>query len=407
MHRTLPFSMHQPPACLSVLRFSALAVTILVGACKKPAAAPPPGPLPVNVVAAVEREVVEWDEFTGRIEPVEFVEIRPRVSGYITQVHFTASPDTQVKKGDLLFTIDPRPYQAEFDRAEAEVKRAEAATQLADIDFKRAQELLAKKTISSSEYDQKIATLNQAKASLAAATAAREAAQLNLEFTEIRSPIDGRISDERVKVGNLVQPGAGPEAVLTTVVSVDPFYVYVDTDENRLLKYIKLDAEGKLATARKAKRPAYIELGNETGFPHEGYVDFIDNRLDPNTGTLRARAVFKNWSPLVTPGFFVRLRIMGGPTGNAVLVPDRVVSSEQGMKYVFVVKPDSTLERRNLTTGSVIDGERVVRSGLKAGEQVISTRLQMLRPGMPVKPIPEAPPAAAPAPASETPGAAK
>jgi multidrug efflux system membrane fusion protein len=370
---------------LLVLAASAL----LFGGCRKAPPAAQQGPLPVNTVTAIEKEVVEWDEFTGRIEPVEFVEIRPRVSGYITAIHFTPGPNVLVKKGDLLFTIDPRPYKAEFDRTEAEVKRAEAALQLADIDFKRAQELLAKKTISSSEYDQKVAAINQAKASLAGAVAARDAAKLSLDFTEISSPINGRISNERVTVGNLVQPGAGAEAVLTTVVSVDPLYVYVDADENRILKYIKMDSEGTRSTARNEKRPAYMELANETGFPHEGYVDFIDNRLDPNTGTLRARAVFKNWNPLVTPGLFVRLRIAGGPAGKAVLVEDRVVSSEQGVKFVFVVKPDHTVERRNLATGTTIDGQRVVRDGLKAGEQVISTRLQMLRPGMPVKPVPE------------------
>jgi RND family efflux transporter MFP subunit len=393
-------------------RAALLAAALLsISGCKKPPAQAPQGPLPVNTITAIEKEVVEWDEFTGRIEAVESVEIRPRVSGYIIGIHFIPGPNVLVKKGDLLFTIDPRPYKAEFDRADAETKRAEAAMQLAQIDFKRADELRAKNTISSSEYDQKVAALNQAKASLAAASAARDAAHLSLEFTEIRSPIDGRISDERVTVGNLVQPGAGKEAVLTTVVSVDPLYVYVDADENRILKYIKLDDAGQRSTARKEKREAFMELANETGFPHAGYVDFIDNRLDPSTGTLRARAVFKNWNPLVTPGFFVRLRIAGGPSGRAVLIPDRVISSEQGLKYLFVVKPDSTVERRNLVVGSVIDGQRVVREGLKDGEQVISTRLQMLQPGMPVTPIPEAnpvPATATPAPAAaQQPEAAK
>jgi len=396
--------MRQPFARSTVSLLLALAASpFLFGGCKKAPAAPQQGPLPVNTIAAIEKEVIEWDEYTGRIEPVESVEIRPRVSGYITAIHFTAGPNVLVTKGDLLFTIDPRPYKAEFDRTEAEVKRADAALQLADIDFKRAQELLTKKTISSSEYDQKVAALNQAKASVAGAVAARDAAKLNLDFTEIHSPIDGRISDERVTVGNLVQPGAGAESVLTTVVSVDPLYVYVDADENRILKYIKMDSEGTRSTARKEKRDAYMELANETGFPHEGHVDFIDNRLDPNTGTLRARAVFKNWNPLVTPGLFARLRIAGGPVGKAVLIPDRVVSSEQGVKFVFAVKPDNTVERRNLVTGSVLEGQRVVREGLKAGEQVISTRLQLLRPGMSVKPVPEAPPA----PAAEKSEAAK
>jgi RND family efflux transporter MFP subunit len=392
-----------PPRTLGLrvlLAFVCAAAFASLSACKKSAAPATQGPLPVNTITAVEKEITEWDEYTGRIEAVDSVEIRPRVSGYITGMHFTPGPDVLVKKGDLLFTIDPRPYQAEYNRTNAESQRAEAGLQLAQIDYKRAEELRAKNTISTSEFDQRLATLSQAKASLAAANAARDAAKLSLEFTQIRSPINGRISDERVTVGNLVQPGAGPESVLTTVVSVDPLYVYVDADENRILKYIKMDVDGERSTARREKREAFVELANETGFPHQGYVDFIDNRLDPNTGTLRARAVFKNWNPLVTPGLFVRLRIAGGPAGKAILVPDRVVSSEQGVKYVFVVKPDSTVERRNLVTGSVINGERVIRQGLKAGEQVISTRLQMLRPGMPVKPIAETPPAT---PASFTP----
>lgn len=399
--------MRQSPVSLIVSLLPALVVSsFLFGGCKKARPTAPQGPLPVNTITAVEKEVVEWDEFTGRIEAVESVEIRPRVSGYLMAIHFTPGPNTIVKKGELLFTIDPRPYQADFDRAEADVQRAQAGLELAKIDFARAEELITKKAIASSEYDQKVAAQNQAKASLAAAVAARDAAKLNLDFTEIRSPIEGRISDERVTVGNLVQPGAGADAVLTTVVSVDPIYVYVDADENRILKYIKMDQDGQRSTARREKRDAFMELANETGFPHAGYVDFIDNRLDPNTGTLRARAVFKNWNPLVTPGFFVRVRIAGGPAGKAVLIPDRVVSSEQGLKYLFVVKPDNTVERRNLVVGPVIDGQRVVREGLKDGEQVISTRLQMLQPGMPVQPIPEAKPAPAAAPAAK-PEAAK
>ena len=371
-----------------VARISFGMVLILSAGCKKAAVPQQMGPLPVNVVAAIEKDVTEWDVFTGRIEAAESVEIRPRVTGYLTEIKFKAGTNTIVKKNDVLFVIDPRPYQAELERAVADVQRAEAGLQLAEIDFKRAQELQAKNTISSSEFDQKAAAKKQAVAGVGVAKASKDSAQLNLDFTEIRSPIEGRISDERVTVGNLVQPGAGPESVLTTVVSVDPLHVYVDADENRILKYIKLDEEGKRKTGRREPIAAYMELANEKGFPHEGMVDFIDNRLDAGTGTLRARAVFKAWNPFLSPGFFVRLRIAGGPAGLAVLIDDKVIGSDQGQKYLYVVKGDGTVERRNIKTGTLVEGWRVIHEGLKTGEQVVSSRLMMLQPGMKVQPVP-------------------
>jgi multidrug efflux system membrane fusion protein len=365
-----------------------LLLVFLTGSGCRKASAPSQEPLPVNVVTAVEKEVNEWDEFTGRLEAVESVEIRPRVSGYITEIHFEAG--AIVKKGDLLYVIDPRPYQADFDRASAEVDRMDAQLKLAQIELNRAKELRDKNTISASEFDQKAATYQGSAAAKSSAEAARNAAALNLEFTQIKSPIDGRVSDQRITVGNLVQPGEGPESVLTTVVSVDPIYAKVDADENAILKYVKLSEEGKRVSARTAKIPAWIELGNETDFPHEGYVDFVDNRLDPSTGTIRARVVLKNWNPnLITPGFFVRVRVAGATPYRAALVEDKVISSQQGLKYAFVVKPDNTIERRNLETAGLFEGKRIVKTGLKDGEKVVSTRLQLLQAGMPVKPIAE------------------
>jgi len=355
--------------------------------CRK-ASAPSQGPLPVNVVTAIEKEVNEWDEFTGRLDPVESVEIRPRVSGYITEIHFQAG--AMVKKGDLLYVIDPRPYQADFDRAAAEVDRMDAQLKLAQIELNRATELRNKNTISASEFDQKAATYQGAAASKSSAEAAKNSAALNLEFTQIKSPIDGRVSDQRITVGNLVQPGAGPESVLTTVVSVDPIYAKVDADENAVLKYVKLSEQGKRVSARTAKIPAFIELGNETDFPHEGYIDFVDNRLDPGTGTIRARVVLKNWNPnFITPGFFARVRVAGATPYRAALIEDKVISSQQGLKYAFVVKPDNTIERRTLETGPLFEGKRIVKRGLKDGDKVVSTRLQMLQAGMQVTPVPE------------------
>ncbi len=375
----------------TVAAFAALSF-IFVDCSKSPANKGQPA-LPVNVVTVVEKEVNEWDEFTGRLDPVESVEIRPRVSGYITEIHFEAG--AIVKKGDLLYVIDPRPYQADFDRAAAEVDRMDAQLKLAQIELNRARELRDKNTISASEFDQKAATFQGSAAAKSSAEAAKNSAALNLEFTQIKSPVDGRVSDQRITVGNLVQPGAGPESVLTTVVSIDPIYAKVDADENAILKYVKLAEEGKRVSARTAKIPAWVELGNETDFPHEGYVDFVDNRLDPSTGTVRARMVLKNWNPsLITPGFFVRVRVAGATPYRAALVADRVISSQQGLKYAFVVKPDGTIERRTLETGSIFEGKRIVKSGLKDGEKVVSTRLQLLQAGMKVQPIPEEAPAA-------------
>src|SRR5258707_10865282 len=370
-----------------------LSILLTTASCKKKSA-PPQAPLPVNVVTAVEKEVNEWDEFTGRLEAVESVEIRPRVSGYITEIRFQAG--AIIKKDDLLYVIDPRPYQADFDRAAAEVERMKAQEKLAQIESDRAKELRAKNTISASEFDQKAATYQGASAATASAVATKNAAALNLEFTQVKSPIDGRVSDERITLGNLVQPGAGPENVLTTVVSVDPIYAKVDEDENAILKYVKLSEEGKRVSARTAKIPAWVEVGNETDFPHEGYVDFVDNRLDPGTGTVRARVVLKNWNPnFITPGFFVRVRVSGATPYRAALVPDRVISSQQGLKYVFVVKPDNTIERRNVEAGTIFDAKRRGKSGLKDGENVVSTRLQLLQPEMKVRAILEQPPSAA------------
>src|SRR5713101_3605255 len=368
-----------------------LLVFLMGNGCGK-ASAPQQGPLPVNVVTVVEKEVNEWDEFTGRLDPVESVEIRPRVSGYITEIHFEAG--AIVKKGTLLYVIDPRPYQADFDRAAAEVERMDAQLKLAEIELNRAKELRGKNTIPASEFDQKAATYQGAAAAKSSAEAAKNSAALNLEFTQIKSPVDGRVSDQRITVGNLVQPGAGPESVLTTVMSIDPIYAKVDADENAILKYVKLAEEGKRVSARTAKIPAWVELGNETDFPHQGYVDFVDNRLDPSTGTVRARVVLKNWNPnLITPGFFVRTRVAGATPYRAALVEDKVISSQQGLKYAFVVKPDNTVERRNLETGSIFEGKRIVKHGLKDGEKVVSTRLQLLQAGMKVTPVPEEPPA--------------
>ena len=382
----------------TILRRSiATLLALTLAACKKEAPSAP-APLPVSVTVVEEEPVQDWITFTGRLKSIENVEVRPRVSGYITQVQFTAG--AIVKKGDPLFTIDPRPYQAEADRAAGQLEQAQAHRALAELDLSRAKELRAAKVISPQDYDQKAAALRQALGSERAAEAARSAAALNLEFTAVRSPIDGRVSNARITVGNLVQPGPGPESVLTTVVSTDPMYVYFDADENNVLERLKLIAAGKSANGRDTRIPAFIALSNETDFPHHGEIDFIDNRLDPDTGTVRVRVVFDAWDPLLLPGLFARVRVSGAPPYRTAVIRDHIIGSEQGAKYVYVLKPDHTIERRNLELGAIEGGKRTVKNGLKAGDKVVASRLQLLRPGMPVVPMVE------PSPSSPAPGTA-
>ncbi len=356
-------------------------------------AAPPPAapPTKVTVAAPTEKEIVEWNEYIGRTDAVESVEVRARVSGYLMSVDFKAGGI--VKKGDPLFTIDPRPYQADLDRANGSLQQAQAQLKLAQSDLDRAKDLRQKNVIAANEFDNKAATFLQSQGATAVAEAAVETAKLNLEFCYIRSPIEGRVSRENVTVGNLVQPSTGQDGILTTVVAVDPLYAYVDVDENSILNYIKLNEEGKLKTAREVRVPLFLGLQNEEGFPHEGYVDFVDNRISPGTGTMRVRGEWKNWDTLLTPGFFVRVRAAASPKYKALLVPDDAVGTDQGQRYVYVVGADKKAEYRTVKLGPISDGLRVVREGLKPGEQVVVNGLMQVRPGVTVDPQPAAAPA--------------
>ncbi len=367
---------------------------LLLGGCRQ--AAPPPAPPPPQVTVAppTEKEIVEWNEYIGRTDAVESVEIRARVSGYLMSVDFKAG--SIVKKGDPLFTIDPRPYQADLDHANGQLLQAQAQQRLAQSDLDRAKDLRQKNVIAPNEFDNKAASFLGAQGATAVAEAAVETAKLNLEFCYIRSPIDGRVSRENVTVGNLVQPSTSQDGILTTVVAVDPLYAYVDVDENSILNYIKLSEEGKLKTAREVRVPLFLGLQDEQGFPHEGFVDFVDNRLDPGTGTMRVRGEFKNWDELLTPGFFVRVRAAASPKYKALLVPDSAIGVDQGQRYVIVIKPDKVAEYRTVEPGPLSDGLRVIHSGLKPGELIVINGLQRVRPGSPVDPK-LAPPAPAPA----------
>jgi len=367
-----------------LLRAATLAFGSLLIGCDKHAPPAPPPPV-VSIVQPVAREVVEWDEYIGRLESPESVEIRARVSGYLDKVHFKEGKP--VKKGDLLFTIDPRPYRAEYDRADGEYQRTQSQAELAKNEFDRAKRLILTKAISDEDLDTKAKNYTTILAAERSAKAAADLAKLNLEFTEIHAPIGGRISSALVTEGNLVSggvSGAGA-SLLTTVVSLDPLYCYGSADERAILKYIRLSREGKRDSARDINIPAEMQLADETGFPHKGYMDFVDNRVDPNTGTLRARGVFPNADHSLSPGFFARLRIPGSGKYPALLIPDRALGSDQALKFVYVVTAEKKVEFRPVKIGPMIDGLRVVKEGLKPGEQIIAEGLLRVRPGIVVE----------------------
>jgi len=366
----------------------AVFVGLMVTACGKHASETAPPPPAVSVVQPIVREVVEWDDYIGRLESPETVELRARVSGYLDKIHFKEGKE--VKKGDLLITIDARPYKADYDRADAEYQRALSQSELAKNDSERASRLIATKAISEEDFDTKVKTHTAALAAVRSARAATDSAKLNLEFTKIRAPIDGRISSALVTEGNLVSGGvSGAGAtLLTTLVSLDPLYCYGNADERAILKYIRLSREGKRESARYKEIPAEMELADETGFPHKGYMDFVDNRVDPTTGTLRARGVFSNADHSLSPGFFARLRIPGSGKYPAMLIPDRALGSDQAQKFVYVVNAEKKVEFRPVQIGPIVEGLRVVRSGLKAGEQIIVEGLMRVRPGVVVNPQP-------------------
>ncbi len=367
------------------LKFLVIITALCLAGCKDQAPPPPPPTPTVSVVQPIEREVVEWDEYIGRLESPETVEIKARVSGYLDKVHFKEGKE--VKKGDLLFTIDRRPYQAEFDRAEAEFERAQNQADLAKNDAERAKRLIATKAISEEDFDTKSKVYSSTLAAVKSAKAALDSAKLNLEFTEIRSPIDGRASRALTTEGNLVSGGgAGAGAtLLTTVVSLDPLYLYGDADERSILKYLRLAKEGKRVSARDSDIPAEMALSDEEGFPHKGIMDFVDNRVDPTTGTMRARGVFANTDHSLSPGLFGRIRIPGSGKYSALLIPDKALSSDQSLKFVYVVNAEKKIEFRPVKVGPMTDGLRIVKEGITAKDQIVVEGLLLVRPGVVVE----------------------
>lgn len=355
----------------------------------EPVAAPPAAPeVSVTVAKPTVREVTDYFEFPGQTEAVEEVEIRAQVSGYLVKIPFRDGQD--VKAGDLLFEIDPEPYQAALDKAKAELDRLRALLVKAQKDVERSERLLPTGAIAEEEYEQHLADLEVQKASIRSAEAAVRDAELKLKYTRVLSPIDGQVSRRRITEGNLVQAGSGNSPVLTTVVSTHPVYVCFHIEEPVLLKFQQLGwpaGEKKRAShLSDLKIPVEIGLPNETGFPHRGVLDFLDNQVDRNTGTIQARGVFDNTRRELTPGLFVRVRVPFGKPHKALLVPDRAIGSDQRQKYLLTVGTDNVVRRRDVTLGALHDGLRVIESGIGAEDWIVVNGLQRARPGRAVSP---------------------
>jgi RND family efflux transporter MFP subunit len=348
---------------------------------------PPAAALPeIATAQVISKRIKDWDEYTGRFQAVNSVEIRPRASGYIDEVKFREGQ--LVKQGDVLFVIDQRPYQADYDRARAGLELARSQYDLAKLEAARAQKLKDSGAVSREELESRLSQLNQQEASVSAARAALDSAGLMLSFTKVIAPIEGRVSRAEVTKGNLVTGGNQGGTLLTTIVSVDPIYVYFEGDENAYLRYQAMARGGERTSSREARNPVRVGLADETGFPHEGQMDFVDNQLDVRTGTIRARAVLSNKEGRFTPGLFARVQLLGSAEYDAVLVDDRAIGTDQSQRFVLVVGPKDTLQYRPVQLGRNIEGLRVIRKGLNPEEQIVVNGLQRVRPGMQVKPVP-------------------
>lgn len=372
--------------------FALVVLTTAVAGCDQggttPAApqgkAAPPAPV-VTVAKPLAREIIEWDEYTGRFDAVETVEVRTRVSGYLTEVRF--KDGQAVKQGDLLFVIDSRPFERALEQAQAEVFAARTKVENANRDIVRGQPLLEKKIISDKTFDDRMAIVRDAEAAQKVAEAKVKTAELELSFTNIASPISGRISRSLVTAGNWISAGSVAGAtLLTTIVSEDPIYIYFDVSENNYIKYKRLAERGVSSGAADVGAAVEVALPDERGFPHKAKVDFLDNRLDQGTGTLRARAVMSNKAGLFSPGLFARVRVTGTAPYVAVLVPDEAIGTDQTNKYVLTVGEDGTVVRKAIVPGPLSNGLRVAREGIASDDWVITKGLHRARPGQKVTP---------------------
>ena len=348
----------------------------------------PPAPV-VTVAPVQQQEMVEWEEFTGRTAAIENVEVRSRVSGHIEAVKFESGQ--LVKKGDVLFQIDPRWHQAEFGRHAADYEQARVKLANAEREAKRTAQLLANKAISTEEADQREARFQESKAALLSSEAARNVAQLDLDYTVVRSPINGRVSRALVTEGNYISALASATTVLTTIVSVDPIHVYADVDENSLLKFNALAQAGKLPLNRDGKVPVELQLGDESGFPHQGYIESFDNKVDAQSGSIVLRAIFPNQDGRVIPGLFARIRLPASGKHPVLLIEESAIGTDQAQKFVLTLTASNTVAYRPVKLGALVDGKRLVRDGLHVGEQVVmNVVMARVRPGMTVQPQPVA-----------------
>lgn len=375
---------------LAALAIAASVAAALSAGCDQSqpqAQAQPKGPpLPVvSVSKPLQREIIEWDEYTGRFDAVETVEVRARVSGYLTEVHF--KDGQMVATGDRLFLIDPRPFERTLEQAQAELLQARTKVTNANLDVVRGRPLLERKIISEKTYDDRANLVRDAEAAVKVAEAKVKTAELDLSFTNMTSPISGRIGRAQVNVGNWVSAGGTANAtMLTTIVSQDPIHIYFDVSENNYIKYKRLAERGAGTGAADLGAQVEVALPDERGFPHKGRLDFLDNRLDPGTGTLRARAVMTNASGLFSPNMFARVRVTGSAPYEAVLLPDEAIGTDQTNKFVLTVGEDGTVVRRNVKLGPLVEGQRVVREGLEGDQWVITRGIQRARPGQKVTP---------------------
>ncbi|WP_156256259.1 efflux RND transporter periplasmic adaptor subunit [Sandarakinorhabdus oryzae] len=368
-------------------RHAALAGLLLLGACSQAPEGQGQGAPPVRVSPPVQKEVIDWDEYSGQFEAVESVEVRARVSGYLDAVAFREG--AIVKKGDLLARIDPRPFEAALASARADVESAVTRRDQTQADLGRGQVLVKEEAISREDFDARVQARREAESRLAAARARLRAAELDLGYTEVRSPISGRVGARLVTVGNLVSGGGPTSTLLTTVYSIDPIYFGFTADEAAYLKYVRQNAEGERPSSRDAANPVKLRLQDEQGFVHDGRMNFVDNRIDPTTGTMRGRAVFRNSDGLFLPGMFGRLQLLGSGRYRALLVPEAAILSDQSNKIVLVVGKDNVVQPRPVTLGALQpDNMRVIRSGIGPADQVIVGGIVRARPGSKVTPQP-------------------
>jgi RND family efflux transporter MFP subunit len=343
-------------------------------------------PPEVTVATPLMKELVEWDEFTGRFAAVQRVELRPQVSGHVETIDF--ADGALVEVGQRLFTLDSAPFEAAVAQAEANLADAEATLALARVEEQRAEELVARNNIPRATYDQRVAERQVAEAAVAAGRASVQQARIDLDYTTITAPIAGRISDSRVDIGSLVIADGGTPTLLSTIVSLDPIHFLFDLSEAEFLAYQRAADQGLMLQNRDGETPAQLRLIDEEGWPHEGYLDFLDNELLAESATIRARAVFANPDHLFTPGLFARVRIPGSPRYPAMLIPDAAISAQQAARLVMVVGEDDTIEQREIRPGPREFGLRVVRSGLEEGERIVINGLTRVRPGAAVTPVP-------------------